>query len=321
MVDDMQSDLPVSDGGQRAWLVISKAVYSRLGGGLKYDDHPSRHYHWDNYVPNFRQIRVGDAIVVWDNEELVGASVIEAIESWEGTKARGRCPGCNDTGFKRRAKAKPTFRCDCGAIFENPVIEEVPATHYRSSHEQGWIDLDGLLGGAELRALCAQPKSQLSIREIDWAGFRAAVAAKPGGSHLAALDATSTQIQGGHTQQTVRVRLGQTKFRKALLAKYDTRCAFSGDLHPTVLEACHLYSYAKVGRHHEHGGVLLRRDLHTLFDNGDLAVDAEDRIDVRPLFREISLYGDLHGKPLTIAVEPAQREWFRMHWALHRALD
>ncbi|GAB2634620.1 hypothetical protein [Nocardia goodfellowii] len=60
---------------------------------MKYDDHPSRHYYWDNYVPNFRQIRVGDAIAVWDNEELVGASVIETIDSWEGTKPRGRCPG------------------------------------------------------------------------------------------------------------------------------------------------------------------------------------------------------------------------------------
>ncbi|MBP2190486.1 HNH endonuclease signature motif containing protein [Nocardia goodfellowii] len=105
------------------------------------------------------------------------------------------------------------------------------------------------------------------------------------------------------------------------MAKYQERCAFSGDLHPSVLDACHLYSYAKVGQHHDHGGILLRRDLHTLFDSGDLAVDPDDPINVRQPFRDIPLYGDLHGKPLTIAMEPAQREWFRMHWALHRTAD
>ncbi|MGW4770005.1 hypothetical protein ACWEO2_18400 [Nocardia sp. NPDC004278] len=91
---------------QRACLVMSKAEYVRLGDGRKYDDDPSRHYSWDSFVPNFRQVRPRDR-----------------------TKHRGRCPSCNATGFKRRVKAKPTYRCDCGAEFDVPVPQEARAGH------------------------------------------------------------------------------------------------------------------------------------------------------------------------------------------------
>lgn len=303
---------------RRAWLVMSKSVYLRLGGGRKYDDDPSRHYSWDSFVPNFRQVQEGDVIAVWDNTELLGVSVIENIEAKEGTKHRGRCRGCNETGFKRRLRKKPTFRCDCGAVFDDPIQEEVPATLYRSDYGQAWVDLSGVLNGKELRALCLKDSSQNSFRELNWDKFRAAVSEKLGGDYLAPVDVTAEQIRGGHAVRPVRVRLGQSDFRKKLLDRYGPRCAFTGDLHQAVLEACHLYSYAKVGRHHEHGGILLRRDLHTLFDRGDLAVDSVGLIDVSEPFRDFSIYGDLHGKPLAVDTNTKQAEWFGLHWAMHR---
>ncbi|MBF6352975.1 HNH endonuclease [Nocardia higoensis] len=306
---------------RRAWLVMSKSVYLRLGGGRKYDDDPSNHYSWDSFVPNSRQVKVGDVIAVWDNTELLGVSVIENIDVKDGTKHRGRCPGCNETGFKRRLRKKPTFRCDCGAEFDDPIQEEVPAKLYRSDYGQAWVDLSGVLGGKDLRALCLKDSSQNSFRELNWDKFRAAVGQKLGADYLAPVDVTAEQIRGGHAVRPVRVRLGQSNFRKKLLARYGPRCAFTGDLHQAVLEACHLYSYAKVGKHHEHGGVLLRRDLHTLFDRGDLAVNSVGLLDVSEPFRDFSIYGELHGKPLAIDISTKQADWFKLHWAMYRKAD
>ncbi|MGV9725159.1 HNH endonuclease [Nocardia beijingensis] len=310
--------LPSLSEDRRAWLLMSKSQYRRLGGASKYDDDPSSHYSYDNFVANHLQVHEGDLVAVWDNKQLLGASVIEKITSSEGVKRRGRCRSCNSINIAPRKTKLPLYRCDdCPAEFDVPVIEVVPATIYRMSYEQAWVDLPGVLTGKQLRELCVA-KSQNSFRELQWDKFRAAVASEVPGYYLAPVDVTVEQIRGGHTVLPTRVRLGQADFRKALFGKYGPRCAFTGDLPRDVLEACHLYSYAKVGAHHKHGGVLLRRDLHTLFDRGVIVVDEDDRLDVREDFRLYPVYAELHGCALTIPVDTKQRRWFELHRNQHR---
>jgi hypothetical protein len=41
---------------------------------------PESHYSWDSTVPNHAALSAGDAIAVWDKQQLLGASVIEEIE-------------------------------------------------------------------------------------------------------------------------------------------------------------------------------------------------------------------------------------------------
>ncbi|MBU3066416.1 HNH endonuclease [Nocardia sp. NEAU-G5] len=309
---------------RQAWLVMSKAAYRRLGGGEKYDDDPSRRYSWDSTVPNHLNVRPGDFVVLWDEVESLGASVIERIRTGRAVKRRGRCTNvtCRTTNYEARKTMRPIFRCsECGTTFDDPVFEDVDVETFRSDHGQAWVELVGAFSAEELRAFCDKPKSQNSFRTLDWDAFRAAAMRVTGTDLFGPLDAASKQIQGGHTTRPTRVRLGQKEFRKTLLAKYKTRCAFTGDLPETVLDACHLYSYAKVGKHHEHGGILLRRDLHTLFDLGEIAVDGNDVIDVSERYREFATYGELHGKPLTIPVTPEQRTWFELHWTTHRKGD
>ncbi|WP_067885324.1 HNH endonuclease signature motif containing protein [Nocardia vaccinii] len=309
---------------RQAWLVMSKAAYRRLGGGEKYDDDPSRRYSWDSTVPNHRNVRPGDIVVLWDEVESLGASVVERITTGHAVKRRGRCtnPACRTTNYEPRKTIRPIYRCyDCGAEFDDPVFEDVDVETYRSDHGQAWVDLAGDFSAKELRAFCEKPKSQNSFRALNWDAFRAAAKGTTGADMFGPLDAVTKQIQGGHTTRPTRVRLGQKEFRKSLLARYKTRCAFTGDLPETVLDACHLYSYAKVGKHHEHGGILLRRDLHTLFDRGEIAVDTNDLIDVSDHYRGFATYGELHGKPLTITVTPEQRTWFELHWTTHRKGD
>lgn len=298
---------------------MSKSSYRRLGGGDKYDDDPARHYSWDSTVPNFRNVKAGDAIVLWDEVQSIGASVIERITEADDIKRRGRCPSCNTTNYEPRKSLLPVYRCgDCKAVFDDPLFEDVEVRTYRSTHEQAWVDLGGVFTAKELRELCVEPKAQNSFRPLRWDAFRTAAAATMGGDYLLPIDATTAQIRGGHAVRPTRVRLGQSAFRKALLRSQGPRCAFTGDHPEAVLDACHLYSYAQLGKHHEHGGVLLRRDLHTLFDRGIIAVGPQDTIDVSEDFRKYPTYGELQGRPLSIAVNDEKRTWFALHWALHR---
>ncbi|MGZ4522904.1 MAG: HNH endonuclease [Mycobacteriaceae bacterium] len=85
------------------------------------------------------------------------------------------------------------------------------------------------------------------------------------------------------------------------------------------LEACHLYSYAEIGRHDIEGGLLLRRDLHRLFDQGLLAITRDGTIDVADSLKEYDLYSGLHGQNLKVTTTGGQREWLALHWAEWRS--
>ena len=96
--------------------------------------------------------------------------------------------------------------------------------------------------------------------------------------------------------------------------------ARTGEAPVRVLEAGHLYSYAELGVHHEHGGVLLRRDIHRLFDDGWLAVDPDRlRVDVSDRLESYSQYAALHGRQLRVTLRDRQIEWLARHWIEHRA--
>jgi hypothetical protein len=77
-----------------------------------------------------------------------------------------------------------------------------------------------------------------------------------------------------------RVRRGQSRFRKALLTLYSNQCAFTGVREDRVLEACHVLSHAETGNNQLDNGLILRADIHTLFDLR-LATVANDGITVR----------------------------------------
>ena len=83
-----------------------------------------------------------------------------------------------------------------------------------------------------------------------------------------------------------RARLGQGAFRVLVTEAYDRRCAISGERTLPVLEAAHIRPYATDGTHSVSNGLLLRADLHTLFDDGYLTVTEDYRVRVSPRIRE-----------------------------------
>ncbi|MGN9791368.1 HNH endonuclease [Streptomyces sp. OZ13] len=303
-----------------AWLMYLGEDPKRVGGG--YDDNSSSHYSWDSRVPNSTAVRVGDEIVLWDGNTSLGLSVIEDIETGTGTKDLSSCPKCGKADIAERKTMTPKYRCwttTCKAEFNLPAVETVDVMTYRARYEAGWVDLHGHLPAAELRQLCVEPKSQNALRRLRWDDFRTRVETGKNATSLSVVDSAHDLIVGGHTKATVRVRKGQPAFRAALLAEFGETCAFTGSMPASVLEAAHLYSYAKNAKHQISGGLLLRRDVHRLFDLGEIAIDPQTLLlDVAPMTRAYEVYAQLHGQPLAVNVKPAHRKWISQHWAMHR---
>ena len=306
----------------------------QYGGNTGYDDQADVYYSWDSTVNTAANIQVGDSVALWDKERLLGLSVIEAIDTEQEVKVLRRCanPSCGRSNINERRTLIPRFRCqNCGFEFDNPATEYVKVTKYTSRHDAAWTPLEGTLTGDELRTLCISPRSQLSMRQLDWEAFGAALATQ-GGKHalqrvadrapdlvFPTADDLHIDFPQGHVKSMVRVRRGQRKFRDHLLKWQGARCAFTGDAPVRVLDAGHLYSYAKLGEHHEHGGLLLRRDIHRLFDDGSLAIDPTSlKVDVAGDLESYPQYARLHDRPLRVELDSDRVVWIEQHWAEHR---
>lgn len=300
----------------RAWLVLSKEDRTTGRGEYAYDDDVSSRYVSDSNVPNSRNIRAGDRIVVWDQRRLLGASVVERVDATDSTKRLPQCPTCRRSkDLSRPRRTSPKFSCGgCGSAFDEPAYVTVDVTEFRTSHDEGWVDLTGQLEASTLRSLCEKPGSQLSIRALDWNRFSETLAGTDTGQRgVRMFNAVADQMSGGFSERVTRVRVGQASFRAELLTRFGSCCAFSGDQPREVLEAAHLYSYAQVGVHEDDGGLLLRRDLHALFDLGKLAVRRNSRIAVHSSIKEYPLYRECEGRLLQVSVTGRQREWLAQH--------
>src|SRR5262249_27876290 len=64
----------------------------------------------------------------------------------------------------------------------------------------------------------------------------------------------------------VRPRLGQGVFRITVTDAYQRRCAITRERTLPALEAAHIRPFAEGGSHQPTNGLLLRRDIHSLFD-------------------------------------------------------
>lgn len=305
-------------------------------GNSGYDDQPDVYYSWDSTVSNHRNIREGDVVVLWDKKQLLGMSVVEQIETGTSSKQVFRCPNhaCGRSSIKIRKTKTPRYKCQrCKYEFDRPVTEVIEIVEYRSRHDAAWTSLEGLVPGKVLRTLCDSPKSQLSMRSLNWSLFEEelitrgddavrAIQRVLGRSPISRQGTVGSMlgIAQGHRQAVVRVRRGQGGFRKHLLSAQGAICAFTGAAPDRVLDAGHLYSYGKLGQHWEHGGLLLRRDIHRLFDDGWLAVDPSTmRVDVADYLARFPQYAKLHDRSLEVRLRDEQVEWLEKHWVEHRA--
>jgi hypothetical protein len=129
------------------------------------------------------------------------------------------------------------------------------------------------------------------------------------------------RISGGHSVGLSKTRVGQQRFREAMLGRYGETCAFTGPQPPGALEAAHLYLYSENPEHDLKGGLLLRCDLHALFDRWLITIDPDTwSIQIAP---ELGLYPDLaklDGRQVRLPAELRPRsKYVRTHATIAHA--
>lgn len=128
-------------------------------------------------------------------------------------------------------------------------------------------------------------------------------------------DATNEADARARIARSIALRQGQPKFRQALLRAYGGRCAISGCAVASVLEAAHIRAYRGEHTNHVQNGLLLRSDLHTLFDQKLITINpATWMVQLAPELRDTD-YKVFENRVLRL---PAEESWRPSREALAR---
>lgn len=180
--------------------------------------------------------------------------------------------------------------------------------------ETDWFDISGMWSrsivsgktfrGTEAELLSNQVQIRLSGRALAINGDTGQIPTAPEGFVL-----TGTKR-----------RIGQGAFRTLVADAYRRRCAITGERTVPVLQAAHIQAFSSEGPNAVNNGLLLRSDLHALFDAGYITIEDDLRVVVSGRlhddFGNGKDYYPYHGRhlavvPEQIALRPAKEylEW------------
>lgn len=283
----------------QAWLLrsVPDEENRSAASGKIYDDALEFRYVYDSKVPNHKNVREGDFVLIRDNSILLGSAVIRKIESYEADKVMTYCPNCGSTRIT--FKSDGLWRCDGKCLrrdnlkpeqrlHKNPPQKTETVQRFIAYYGDTWTELIGAADKDSFKDLSVPGKYNTqnsivaldTVKVLDWLE-----SLNTSGIHLLPLgDAHGVPVdpRGGFTMRMVRARKGQPQFRQQLLNRFGNMCAFTGACHTAALDAAHLYSYAREGEHRVDEGLLLRKDLHKLFDSELVGVSSSRTLLLHP---------------------------------------
>ncbi|HQX53063.1 MAG TPA: HNH endonuclease [Planctomycetaceae bacterium] len=117
------------------------------------------------------------------------------------------------------------------------------------------------------------------------------------------MDADNYELRDGDSRelimQQIRKRRGGKEFRKLLCERFEGKCVVTKCKIVAVLEAAHIKPYRGVSDNDIKNGLLLRADIHTLFDLNLLGVEPQTWIvRIHPKIRET--YAEFEGRQLVM---------------------
>lgn len=289
-----------------AWTIIAKDPETISWSSHEgYDDSPNEYYTYDSQVGNYKNVQVGDLVFVKGSEFLIGWGQIESILSEPGQKLLRRCPKCGDAPESRITK-KLKWRCrstDCNYEFgdDQIIIESVNVIKYRAGYRNTWQDANYPLSRKDVFAFQTNRDNQSAIRPIDPSKVEDLIFRLSGSSTIpsANSDLFPELIIGGHKIQVTKRRIGQQEFRLSLLNRNGENCFISGSQPACVLEASHIQPFAIHESHSLDGGILLRRDIHSLFDRYLLRINPSTwQVETAPQIKSYTTYSSIHMKQI-----------------------
>ena len=171
------------------------------------------------------------------------------------------------------------------------------------------------------REIWDQVMDRLAVYRAEQIGAAAeARGLAPAGAGRAGEEAAMA-ASGYGAEYLTRARLGQGAFRVLVTGAYHRRCAITGERTLPVLEAAHIQPFAAEGPNRTDNGLLLRSDLHILFDRGYLTVTPDHHVEVsrriKDEFDNGREYYPLHGRELVSLPEAGHERPSRLYLAWH----
>jgi putative restriction endonuclease len=108
-----------------------------------------------------------------------------------------------------------------------------------------------------------------------------------------------TTLEKLKKSRLVTERKGQGNFRAIITTAYSNKCCISNETTPELLEAAHIQPYFDENSNHVKNGLLLRVDLHKLYDNGLLYIDETFKIHISPEVKS-EYYQKLNGAAIRL---------------------
>ncbi|WP_158373359.1 HNH endonuclease [Cellulosimicrobium cellulans] len=256
------------------WSCFSSAAFDE--STALYGDVLGTQYEYDSNVINHRGIGVGDVLLIRDAQLVHGYGVVEDVTTHPDVKTMRRCPRCRSADIAPRKRLLPVYRCnDCKHTFDQPIDAQMEVLAYAARYSSSWYPFDAPARVRDLDGLYVGRDRQNAIRRLDPAKSEDFLLAAAGLAGILNLQIARQvgSIPAGHLEAVARIRRGQRQFRDGLLDRFGSTCAVTGRQPDDVLDAAHLYRYSERAVHQLDGGLLLRSDVHRMFDRLLLTFD------------------------------------------------
>lgn len=323
--------------GNYAWILKSKGDESAFGGNEGYDDVAGTTYIYDTTVKNHDKISEGDIIIVAGKKYIEGFGRIDKIEVKPNmSKLRFRCPVCNTQEHYQRKNVSPKFKCRNKHEFDDLIQEEVIVNQFSATYKENYIPCSPKSSVSLLNDYYVKRNFYYSIQPVRIDFFRREfplVLDKLISEGVViefeteAIDQSFLEIPE-YLPSDVDARIsliarkisreGQQRFREALIKYYGVKCMITGCGIPQAIEAGHVNPYRGKKDNHPANGLLLRRDLHALFDCNIIGIHPDDlRVHIHPSLKN-SEYSSLDDKAILLprnGLAPS-REALEIRWKL-----
>lgn len=107
--------------------------------------------------------------------------------------------------------------------------------------------------------------------------------------------------------RSIVIRQGQQKFRNQLLQNYKYKCCMTNCDVIDTLEACHIFPYMGPKTNTSDNGILLRSDLHVLFDKNKICINSDYKIILSEELKHSDFYKFLNNKKIELPLK-------KKHW-------
>ncbi|WP_214072642.1 HNH endonuclease signature motif containing protein [Mucilaginibacter sp. dw_454] len=295
---------------QKLWILKSKGEKSAFGGNDGYADKPDAYYIYDNFVKNHNKLKRGDYVVIADKMYISGFGIVDQIEIKGGLqKKRYSCPICGIKEHSARKNKTPKYKCRKGHEFDNPIEVETEIQEYTADYSRKFISVPEKTSVHLLENYYINRNPYYSIQQAN-ASFLMdkfpdllTQLGSPAGISLTGPGNGPPYVPSAKDERDFRTgrsyyRPEQSKFRNDLFNRYGEKCMLTGCTVATAIEASHICHYRGPDDNHCENGILLRRDVHSLFDADLLGICPADLTIVLNTELQNTEYAEFQGKAL-----------------------